>query len=567
MGLGSTLNRTLKVTIVGDARGGVKATDDMSSAANRLSRGMTTTGSAAGGAMSNLRRNVAFAGVAVAAFAGSSVSKFQEVAKQAIQVQKYVGGTAEGASRLAFAARESGLDVDSFSKGLGIMNKHLVAGDPAWKALGINARDAHGKLLPMDQLLPEISQKFADMKSGPEKTALAMKLFGKAGVGMLPFLNKGKEGIAELEKESDKLGYTMSAKATKSVIEQGKAQRKLKAEMEAVQFQIGKALLPVVTALTKIFIEVLAPIVKTVTDLMGKHKTIVLIVAAALGALLVTTKLHSAALAIYRSAVLAISIATRIWAGVQAAFNIIMSLNPIALVVIAIIALIAIVVLCYKKFAWFRDAIAAIWNVLKTIFTVALYVIGIILLGPIAVLIILYKKFAWFRDAVKGIFGGIANLVTGFIGIFKRLPGQLAGFFGGMWDGLKSGFKAAINFVIGIWNSFAKGMSFKLPPWLGGHKFGLPQIPKLKNGGTIASAGATIVGDAGPELLNLPTGARVTPLPKGGSGGSRGGDVYNVSLTVHGSVHTENDLVQMVTKGIRNAAVRSGGTTALLGRA
>lgn len=36
------------------------------------------------------------------------------------------------------------------------------------------------------------------MPDGAEKSALAMQLFGKNGMAMLPFLNKGAAGIQEL---------------------------------------------------------------------------------------------------------------------------------------------------------------------------------------------------------------------------------------------------------------------------------------------------------------------------------------------------------------------------------
>jgi len=44
-------------------------------------------------------------------------------------------------------------------------------------------------------------------------------------------------------------------------------------------------------------------------------------------------------------------------------------------------------------------------------------------------------------------------------------------------------------------------------------------IPGLANGGTITTAGMTLVGERGPELLSLPRGAQVTPLT-GANGGS-----------------------------------------------
>ncbi len=49
----------------------------------------------------------------------------------------------------------------------------------------------------------------------------------------------------------------------------------------------------------------------------------------------------------------------------QWAWNIAMSLNPIGIVIAAIVALIAIVVILWNKFGWFRGAVLGVWEVLK----------------------------------------------------------------------------------------------------------------------------------------------------------------------------------------------------------
>ncbi|WP_425837340.1 peptidoglycan DD-metalloendopeptidase family protein [Streptomyces fractus] len=56
-----------------------------------------------------------------------------------------------------------------------------------------------------------------------------------------------------------------------------------------------------------------------------------------------------------------IVVVTRVWTGVMWALNVAMDANPIGLVVIAIGALIAIVVIAWKKFPWFRDAVTNAW--------------------------------------------------------------------------------------------------------------------------------------------------------------------------------------------------------------
>lgn len=60
-------------------------------------------------------------------------------------------------------------------------------------------------------------------------------------------------------------------------------------------------------------------------------------------------------------------LAADIWLAQSAqwAWNLAMSLNPIGLVIAAIVALIAVVVVLWNKFGWFRGAVLGVWEVLK----------------------------------------------------------------------------------------------------------------------------------------------------------------------------------------------------------
>ena len=102
------------------------------------------------------------------------------------------------------------------------------------------------------------------------------------------------------------------------------------------------------------------------------------------------------------------------------------------------------------------------------------------------------------KEILGGIFEGIANLVLG------------------IWDGMVNGIKGGINWIIKGINAFISGINtMKIPDWVpgvGGLAMNLPTIPLLANGGQIMKGGAAIVGDAGPELLELPQGATVSPL-------------------------------------------------------
>lgn len=124
---------------------------------------------------------------------------------------------------------------------------------------------------------------------------------------------------------------------------------------------------------------------------------------------------------------------------------------------------------------------------------------------------------------------------------FQKL-GQIAG---GVWDGIKTSAKGAINSVIDVIDGLIRainGIHIHVPKidLPGGGSIGggdisfpqIPQIPHLARGGVLTRSGAVLVGDAGPEYLNLPRGAQVRPLSAGpGDGG--GGSISIGELHIH----------------------------------
>jgi hypothetical protein len=99
----------------------------------------------------------------------------------------------------------------------------------------------------------------------------------------------------------------------------------------------------------------------------------------------------------------------------------------------------------------------------------------------------------------------------------KGIPDRITSAATGIWDGVKNAFRDMVNWIIGAWN----GLEFTLPEVdthipgigkVGGFGIGTPDLPLLAQGGHIMSSGAVMVGERGPELLTLPTGASVIPL-------------------------------------------------------
>lgn len=131
---------------------------------------------------------------------------------------------------------------------------------------------------------------------------------------------------------------------------------------------------------------------------------------------------------------------------------------------------------------------------------------------------------------------GIMSFVTG-------IPGRIAAAASGMWDGISEAFRRMLNKIIGWWNDLrfpvfhAPSVSTPLGT-LGGWSIGgwdLPNITPIGGaalGGTWATSGLGWVGERGPELMNLPQGAQITPLDRVHDlvGGSAGAAIYEFSF-------------------------------------
>jgi hypothetical protein len=82
--------------------------------------------------------------------------------------------------------------------------KNAGAASVTLRALGITARDNKEALL-------QAADAFKNMEDGPTKAADAVALFGKAGLNMIPFLNKGRDGVLEFTEAVNVFGPKVTA--------------------------------------------------------------------------------------------------------------------------------------------------------------------------------------------------------------------------------------------------------------------------------------------------------------------------------------------------------------------
>jgi hypothetical protein len=247
------------------------------------------------------------------------------------------------------------------------------------------------------------------------------------------------------------------AASTKANTAEGQFQR-LKVSLDETKESIGSALIPI--------IEKVLPFLTQLGDWASNNTAAFLIVAGVIGGIAAAVVLVNAAMSAWTAITTAFTV-------VQGAFNAVMAMNPIVLIVIGIGLLIAALVIAYKKFEGFRNLVDGVFKFLKT--AVGLWV-----------------------DGVKLYFGTVYTI-----------------------------FKTLFNGIASLWNNTVGKLSFKFPsfvPGLGGKGFDVPNIPLLAEGGIIRQATLAVVGEKGPEA--------VIPLSKMGDMGLGGGG--NVTIHVNG---------------------------------
>jgi hypothetical protein len=447
----------------------------------------------------------------------------------------------------------TGIDTDMATRALGIFSKNstnagdsltefeskqaaaLASGKPfngtlkgnaaAFATLGVNIRGPKGELQNMGKLLPEVAEQFMDMKDGPEKTALALKLFGRNGMAMMPFLNKGAAGVKALMQESDKLGTTLSTKDLKAVKEATLNKRKMGEAIKGLQIAIGKNLLPVIQKMVTWFTERIVPAIGRVIALIEKNKDKLIPLGKAFEALgrFVADKVVPAvaafggwlvkyqgwlipiaggvlaivaALKIYAIYVRIVAAVTKAWVAVQAAFNVVMSANPLGLIILAVIGLVAAFVIAYKRSETFRNVvdgafraiktvvmnvinflkpfITTAFNVLKTVFTVYFNIYKTVFTVAFRIIkAVVVTAFKAIKTAVLFVFNALKTVFTFYLGIYKAIISGAIRVIKGVWTagfnffktkvvGTFNGIKTTISNALGTVWGFITGLKTKI---------------------------------------------------------------------------------------------------------
>jgi len=171
--------------------------------ANRIGAAFGGVGGQVAKAMAAI--GIGFSSAGLAAWVRTAITAADQMTKLAQKTGLAVSEVA--GVQLAF--RQSGVEATQLVPIMAKLSNAAVNGSEAFKAMGLESRNADGTLKSTRQLLGEVAEKFSGYQNGAAKTALAVKLFGEEGAKILPLLNQGAAGLEAYDEMARRLGLTL----------------------------------------------------------------------------------------------------------------------------------------------------------------------------------------------------------------------------------------------------------------------------------------------------------------------------------------------------------------------
>ena len=157
--------------------------------------------------------------------------------------------------------------------------------------------------------------------------------------------------------------------------------------------------------------------VKSAVEWIVKWKDELMLAGSIIGMLTLLIQAKTIALTLYYGLVQGVIAVTNAWTAVQTMLNLVMTANPIGLIIVGIGALIAVIVYCWNKFAGFRAFLITMWDTMKQ-----------------------------FGNIIKEY---IVNRIKEMIEGLGKIAGALVKLFKGDFSGAFSDFKAGVGNLMG----------------------------------------------------------------------------------------------------------------------
>lgn len=358
---------------------------------------------------------------------------------------------------------------------------HLVKATQTMMSFGISAKDSQKYLSQIGDISMGNAEKLSGLTLAFSQVQSAGKLTGQ---DLLQMINQGfnplniisketGESMASLKERMSEGGVSAQEVAHAFEIATSKGGLFYKGMEKGAQTTEGKistlkdsfkeatgslteSLLPALTSI----VQALTKVADWFANLSENGKTVVLIIGgivASIGPLIkIGMGIHKlyTGFKLFTSAMKTLQIATKLMSVAQAGLNLVMSMNPITLIIIAIVALIAILVLLYNKCEWFRNLVNAIFtyviNGVKQIWSAIQPFVNFVISVVKQIIVALQPVIEWIVNFVKQYIQIYIAMIIAYINLVVAVIKGIVNIVITVVKGIINAVKSVINFAKSI---------------------------------------------------------------------------------------------------------------------
>ena len=421
---------------------------------------------------------------------GAIAVKSAKAADDLLTLAQQTGISVETLQEMQYAAEGIDVSFETFTGSARKMIGALKNNEDAFTRLGVATRDANDAYLDSETIYWNTIQALGNIANETERDIAAQEIFGKSSSELAGLIDDGGAAFSEYAARAREMGIVVGEEALGPAAEFNNTLVEISQQMKSSFFAAAAPALEALAPMLESLAEKLGQVFEWIAKLSPEQMKLIAVILAVV-----------AAISPVASLIAGITTVVSAMIPVLSTLFVLLTANPIGLVIAAIAALAVAVALNWDKISpiltKFKDGFLGAFDAIK-------------------------KGFETFKNAV-------INIITA----------------------LKEGLKSPINAIIGFVNRMIDAVNAivnnpvaqKIGGAFGASGFSIPKIPLLANGGTI-SDGSAIVGERGAELLTMngPT-ATVTPLTanvdtsgieKALAGIGGGGGTINLALNIDG---------------------------------
>lgn len=195
------------------------------------------------------------AGLAGVASVGAFIAiskRAADAADQVARLSKALGFTTRDLSSLANAARTNEVPIEGLQKGIQNLTKQIAAlregnadAKQTFSDLGLSAASFKGK--DAAERLEIVAKAFGKLADGPDKANLAIELFSKQGVALLPVLDEiANVGLAGIRVEAERVGAAFDEDIAAAADAAGDTFQNLDASVQGLALRFVAGLTPAI---------------------------------------------------------------------------------------------------------------------------------------------------------------------------------------------------------------------------------------------------------------------------------------------------------------------------------